>query len=148
MTAALNRHPQLNKLSLNNLIRHSTKPVTVADVSLPCLTLTSGTAHNTDKNRMELVAIANALSTIKEESSIFILSDSQFVVNGFNRGWIANWKSNGWVRGKNQKVFNIDVLDYILNASKKHSISFRWLQDFSMVNESRRAEELIQYRKN
>ena len=33
----------------------------------------SGTAHNTDKNRMELVAIANALSTIKEESSIFIL---------------------------------------------------------------------------
>ena len=40
MTAALNRHPQLNKLSLNNLIRHSTKPVTVADVSLPCLTLT------------------------------------------------------------------------------------------------------------
>ena len=108
----------------------------------------SGAAHNTDKNRMELVAIANALSTIKEESSIFILSDSQFVVNGFNRGWIANWKSNGWVRGQNQKVFNIDVLDYILNASKKHSISFRWLQDFSMVNESRRAEELIQYRKN
>ena len=28
------------KLSLNNLIRHSTKPAFVADVSLPCLTLT------------------------------------------------------------------------------------------------------------
>ena len=40
-TAAQNRHPQLNEISTNNLIRHSTKPVTVADVSLPCLTLTS-----------------------------------------------------------------------------------------------------------
>ena len=36
----LKRLPQLNKLSLNNLIRHRTKPVTVADVHLPHLTLT------------------------------------------------------------------------------------------------------------
>ena len=102
----------------------------------------SGIVRSTDKNRMELVAIANALSTIKEESTVFVLSDSQFVVNGFNRGWVANWKSNGWVRGQNKKVFNVDVLDYILNAEKKHTIIFRWLQDFSISEESRRAEFL------
>ena len=42
-TAIQKQHSQLNKLSLNNLIRHSTKPVSVADVSLPCLTLTPET---------------------------------------------------------------------------------------------------------
>ena len=96
-----------------------------------------------NKNRMELVSVANALSIIKEESEIFVMSDSQFVSNAFTRGWVVNWKNKDWIRGQGQKAFNTDVLEYILSATKKHSISFRWLQDYSSCNESKRAEELL-----
>lgn len=62
----------------------------------------SGHELSTTNNRMELMAVAQALSNIIENGdaldyeAIEICSDSAYVVNAITKGWLEQWKSNGW----------------------------------------------------
>ncbi len=55
----------------------------------------SGGDANTTNNKMELIAVINALSCLKEQCKVRLYSDSAYVVNAFVQGWLENWKSNG-----------------------------------------------------
>lgn len=56
----------------------------------------SGGDANTTNNRMELMAVISAVERLKEPCDIKIYTDSQYVANAFLKGWIWNWKRNGW----------------------------------------------------
>lgn len=56
----------------------------------------SGGDANTTNNRMELTAVISAVERLKEPCDIKIYTDSQYVANAFLKGWIWNWKRNGW----------------------------------------------------
>lgn len=63
-------------------------------------------------NRMELEAILVALQFIfleYEQEECIIYSDSAYCVNICNQ-WIYNWAKNGWVRGKNEEIKNLDII--------------------------------------
>ena len=84
----------------------------------------SGFEKETTNNRMELTAVIEALSKLKDVCTVSLYSDSAYVVNAINNGWLENWKKNGWIGSDKKPVKNIELwkaLDVLLN---KHSVTF------------------------
>ena len=87
----------------------------------------SGFEKSTTNNRMELLALINALSLLKEKCNISVFSDSKYLVDSVSKGWVYNWQKNQWMR-KNQKIPNYDLWESLLSLMKGHNISFNWVR--------------------
>ncbi len=84
----------------------------------------SGSEKNTTNNRMELRAPIEALALLKRECEIEIYSDSAYLINAFNNGWIYNWYKNGWKTADKKDVKNKELWEQIYSFSKKHKINW------------------------
>ena len=60
----------------------------------------SGGEEVTTNNRMELLAAITGLSALKEPCSVTLYSDSRYLVDAINEGWLENWKRSGFRGGK------------------------------------------------
>ena len=69
----------------------------------------SGASKDTTNNIMEITAVLEALKLLKEECEVQVYSDSAYVVNAFNQGWIYNWRKNNWRTAGKDKVEFIKV---------------------------------------
>jgi len=79
----------------------------------------------TTNNRMELMAVVEALKCIKEENTnVDIYSDSSYVVNTVEKGWLYNWLKKPNFNNK----ANRDLWMAFIEVSKKHSIKFHWIR--------------------
>ena len=83
-----------------------------------------GAEESTTNNRMELLAVINALRLLKEPCEIDLYSDSAYVVNAFINGWIESWKSNNWRGSDKKEVKNIDLWKELDNLCNVHSVTF------------------------
>ena len=78
----------------------------------------------TTNNRMELLAVIVALETLKiEGSEVTVYTDSRYVVNAVNEGWLNDWVKKRFKGKKNQDLW----LRY-LEVSRKHKVSFTWIK--------------------
>lgn len=84
----------------------------------------SGYEENTTNNRMELLAVIKGLSCLKLKCSVKVYSDSQYVVDAFNQGWIDSWQANGWRTAGKKEVKNVDLWKQLLELTKKHKVTF------------------------
>ena len=55
----------------------------------------SGGESSTTNNRMELTAVIEGLSALKEPCVVELYSDSKYVIDGLSKGWAASWQKNG-----------------------------------------------------
>ena len=78
----------------------------------------------TTNNRMELLAAITALETLKEPCRVDLYSDSKYLVDSVNLGWITKWKANGWRRKGSDMAKNIDLLQRLLAQLEIHQVSF------------------------
>lgn len=85
----------------------------------------SGFEPETTNNRMELSAVLEALKALKEPCSVVVHTDSAYIHNAFERGWIDKWLSNGWKNASKQPVENQDLWKAILQAAKDHKVSYK-----------------------
>lgn len=76
----------------------------------------SGGNYQTTNNKMELTAAIKGLQALKEKCNVTITTDSQYVVNGFNKGWIDNWLKNNWKTASKQPVKNQELWQEIGRA--------------------------------
>ena len=84
----------------------------------------SGFDPETTNNKMELTAVIVALSKLKKPCNVDLYSDSAYVVNALNQGWLGNWKNNGW-RGSDKKpVKNIELWEQLDELLKVHTVNF------------------------
>ena len=58
----------------------------------------SGFVPSTTNNRMEILALINALSILKESCEITVYSDSKYVVDSINKNWVLNWQKNNLLK--------------------------------------------------
>lgn len=69
----------------------------------------SGHEAETTNNRMELLAAIKGLQAIKKPCKIELYSDSAYLVNAINQGWILSWQKNGWRTADKKEVKNQDL---------------------------------------
>jgi ribonuclease HI len=83
-----------------------------------------GYEKDTTNNRMELLAVIRGLEALKEVCTVNLFSDSQYVVDAFNQGWIEGWKSNGWKTSAKKEVKNIDLWQRLVELVSRHNVNF------------------------
>lgn len=85
----------------------------------------SGGELNTTNNRMELLALINALSCLKEKGlALNVFSDSAYVINCFKGKWYLNWQKNGWKTSSKTPVENKALWEQLLSLLDGHDVNF------------------------
>ncbi len=84
----------------------------------------SGGEKNTTNNKMEMMAVIKGLEMLKEPCEVEVYSDSAYVVNSIEKGWIYSWKKNGWKKADKKSVKNIELWEMLLNLMDKHKVTF------------------------
>jgi len=92
----------------------------------------------TTNNRMELTAVIKALEAIKKNSiKVTIYSDSKYVVESVEKGWVWNWGKK-----KFKKKKNIDLWKQFIPLYKKFNIKFIWVKGHAGIKENERCDKL------
>lgn len=87
-----------------------------------------GGEADTTNNRMEITAVIEALSILKEPCSVTLTTDSKYVVDSIEKGWAINWKRNGWRKSDNSPALNADLWKKLLVLLESHEVSFVWVK--------------------
>ncbi|NLV86767.1 MAG: ribonuclease HI [Clostridiales bacterium] len=90
----------------------------------------SGGEKETTNNRMELLAVIKALEALKEPCKVALYTDSQYIVNAINKGWLKGWKAEGWKR-KDGELKNPDLWQRLDKLISVHEVSFNWVKGHS-----------------
>ena len=96
----------------------------------------------TTNNRMELLAAIVALESLKRRCRVILSTDSQYVVNGIEKGWARKWRANGWRRNKKEVALNPDLWGRLLDAVDRHDVRFEWVRGHSGHVENERCDVL------
>ncbi len=102
----------------------------------------SGAEAGTTNNRMELTAVIRGLSVLKKPCRVTVVTDSRYVVDAFEKGWIANWLKNGWRTASKQPVKNEDLWRSLMAAAAEHSVRWRWIRGHAGHPENEEADSL------
>ncbi|MBQ3269322.1 MAG: ribonuclease HI [Clostridia bacterium] len=86
----------------------------------------SGYEAHTTNNRMELMAPIQALSRLKEPCGVRLYSDSTYLVNAFEKGWLDNWQRHNWLKSDKKPVENQDLWKELLALTGRHSV--KWIK--------------------
>ena len=83
---------------------------------------------NTTNNRMELLAVIDALQSLKIPCCVDIYSDSKYVTDAINQKWLEGWVSKNWKLNTKNPAKNIDLWQKYLAIQKEHDIKFIWVK--------------------
>lgn len=96
----------------------------------------------TTNNRMELMGAIVALEALRRPCEVELHSDSQYVVNAFNKHWVDGWQKRGWKTASKQPVKNPDLWKRLLAAKRPHKVSFVWVKGHAGHEHNERCDEL------
>ena len=88
----------------------------------------SGSEKETTNNRMELSAVITALKALKEPCKITLTTDSKYVCDAINKGWLISWQKNNWKKSDKKPVLNIDLWQELLPLLDTHKVEFVWVK--------------------
>ena len=96
---------------------------------------------DTTNNQMELMAVIKGLEAIEKNTSLEIITDSQYVMNGMKQ-WIINWKKNGWKTASKKPVKNKELWQRLDGLVKDYTIHWKWVKGHSGHPGNERADQL------
>ena len=102
--------------------------------------LCGGEARTTN-NRMELLAAISALEALNSRSSIGLVTDSRYLVDGINK-WIGNWKARNWKTVSGGKVKNVDLWTCLDAVCQEHDVAWEWVKGHADNPGNERADAL------
>ena len=102
----------------------------------------TGIVADVNNQRVQLLAVAEALEALKSPCTVELTTYSQYVVNGMTE-WIDDWIENGWLTSKKQPVKNADLWKRIHAACQKHQVAFNWVQWNSSDPDAKRLDALV-----
>ncbi|WP_352401047.1 ribonuclease HI [Anaerotignum sp.] len=102
----------------------------------------SGGFRKTTNNRMEALAVIKGLEALKEPCNVKLYSDSKYVVDAIEKGWLKKWRSQGWMRNNKEKASNIDLWERMLELLQIHEVSFIWVKGHADNPENERCDQL------
>jgi ribonuclease HI len=81
----------------------------------------------TTNNRMEMLAVIEALGALKRPCKVLLHVDSQYVMKGMTE-WIHGWKQRGWKTADKKPVKNADLWQLMSDEVAKHEIRWQWVK--------------------
>ena len=102
----------------------------------------SGSAKQTTNNRMEITAALEALKVLKEPCSVQLYTDSAYLCNAFQNGWINHWVQNGWKTSQKKPVENQDLWMELLEQCQIHTIKWNKVKGHADNPHNNRCDEL------
>ena len=102
----------------------------------------SGGNKDTTNNIMEITAVLEALKALKFSCEVDLYSDSAYVVNSFNQGWIYNWLKKGWKTAGGEPVKNKELWEELYNLTQTHKVTFHKVKGHADNEFNNRCDEL------
>ena len=88
----------------------------------------SGGERETTNNRMELSGIIFALSALKEPCAVDLYTDSKYVFDAVDKGWVYSWRKNGWRKADKKPALNVDLWERLLPLLETHRVTWHWVK--------------------
>ena len=101
-----------------------------------------GASKDTTNNIMEITAVLEALKALKFPCEVDLYSDSAYVVNCFNQGWIYNWLKKGWKTAGGEPVKNKELWEELYSLTKTHKVTFHKVKGHADNEFNNRCDEL------
>ena len=102
----------------------------------------SGGEANTTNNRMELTAVLTALALLKEPCVVELYSDSKYVVDAIEKGWLYGWQKKGWIKADKKPVLNVDLWQQLLPQLARHQVHLHWVKGHAENEKNNRCDQL------
>lgn len=94
--------------------------------------------RKTTNNRMELLAVIDALRKLNRPGvNVIVYSDSKYVIDSVQKGWVFNWQKTGFKKKKNPDLWQDFLVEYA-----KHNVVFKWVKGHAGHPENERCDEL------
>ena len=100
-----------------------------------------GGEPQTTNNRMEMMAVIEALGQLQGPSKVRVFTDSQYVQKGISE-WLPGWKARRWRTAANQPVKNVDLWQRMDALASQHQIQWLWVKGHAGHPENERADAL------
>ena len=101
-----------------------------------------GGEKSTTNNRMEHTAAIEGLKALKKPCKVILYSDSQYLVNAINKGWLESWKQKGWRKADKSQVLNDDLWKTLDELLSTHEVEFIWVRGHDGHAYNERCDEL------
>lgn len=88
----------------------------------------SGGEASTTNNRMELSSAIAALSALRFPCQVTLTSDSKYLTDAVNRGWLRDWQKRGWKKADKSPVLNVDLWQQLVELLRIHEVTFVWVK--------------------
>ncbi|MGI5967254.1 ribonuclease HI [Anaerotruncus sp. AF02-27] len=102
----------------------------------------SGGEAETTNNRMELTAVIEALTALKEPCEVTVTTDSKYVVDAIEKGWVYGWQKKNWMRAPGEPAKNVDLWKKLLALLRQHKVQFQWVRGHNGHPENERCDTL------
>ena len=102
----------------------------------------SGGEGCTTNNRMELTAVIEALRALNQPCQVELYSDSKYVVDALEKGWVYGWKRDGWRKKDKKPALNPDLWEQLLAELDRHQVRFHWVRGHADNPENNRCDQL------
>ena len=102
----------------------------------------SGGEKSTTNNRMELTAVIEGLSALKEPCIVELYSDSKYVIDGLSKGWAVSWRKNGWRKADKKPALNPDLWEKLLELTAIHRLRYHWVKGHADNPKNNRCDQL------
>ena len=97
---------------------------------------------DTTNNRMELMGVIRGFEELKRPCRVHAVTDSRYVVNACDKGWLENWVAHDWKGSDKKPVKNIDLWQRLIKALEGHEYSFEWVKGHAGHQENERCDRL------
>jgi ribonuclease HI len=101
----------------------------------------SGCDARTTNNRMELMAVIEALKVLKRPCKVRVITDSNYVMKGMTE-WLPGWIKRNWLSAQKKPVLNRDLWEHLLKLSTPHQIEWKWIKGHDGHLENERCDRL------
>ena len=102
----------------------------------------SGGEKDTTNNRMELTAVIRGLEALKEPCVVELYSDSKYVVDAIEKGWLYGWQKKGWIKADKKPVLNVDLWQQLLPQLTRHQVHLHWVKGHAENEKNNRCDQL------
>ena len=82
------------------------------------------------------------LETLKEPCEVMLYSDSKYLVDAIEKGWLTSWRRNNWRKSDRSPVLNIDLWERLIIQLERHKVILNWIKGHNGHPKNERCDRL------